>query len=573
MFKTYVEKVRGKKRTVCCCTGYLFLMGIVCLYEFFGKYNGDNNKIGILQISVLCIWAVFAFVMSCVISIKEDTINGLPCISKKIMVFISIVIFLVYRVLFLINHKGYFSFDEFYHISTLNRDYVTSYDRAPYINGMVKMLCKVLWQSDFIVKLVPLILGAISFGCALYLLYNIYDNSYWILIISIILIFVPYIANNHFYIRMYVFLEAIFMLDSLLFYNAVKKRDDGGCAYIALAVLLTTLYTIYTSDFSAKAILLIVATVSLYYFFYEDLISIFKKYKIVRIIGVIFLVCCLSIVAYLVAVKQHWIRSSLLESELALKVLGMNLETFYHAESPVFLKFIFLRNFYVSIPFLFSAIYICKRKDNTKKILFIVSILPLLGYIILLYNSHLIRTYMAFFPIVCIVAYLSFDKIKLSNKQYWALLIGVLVLSLNGTRSFWNSPGIANETGASNVGGAMKIVNNYEKQDYEIVSLMTYKTQTAYFDLLDIDISLNREDLKEELRRKDNTLTSFDASAKADILIIDELEKIFASNKRRIIVADNIGLSLLKSLKWEEIDKQNIEMKEIKGNAGIVIVN
>ena len=238
----------------------------------------------------------------------------------------------------------------------------------------------------------------------------------------------------------------------------------------------------------------------------------------------------------------------------------------------MFLEFIFIRNFYISIPFLVSSICIFKSKNGGKEILFIISGLPLLGYMVFLYNSYLLRTYMAFFPILCIVAYVAFNKLRLSNLQYSAVIIGVFVLSLNGTKEFWKTPGINHETGASNSGEAVESARNYEEQGYEIVSLMSYKTQAAYFDLLDTKLNLNREDLREELMHKE-LLTSDDAGVKVDALIRDELEKIFASEIKRVIVADDVGMRFLRSTKRETLESENIEIRAIEGNASIAIVN
>lgn len=567
MIKRFIEKLRNKRKTLWYCAGYLLLLGIVCFYEFYWK--DSNYIIGIPQVLILI---VFILAISCIVSIKCDKINELPSISSKTAIFMSAVIFLVYRIVFLVKHKGFFSFDEFYHISTLNPDYVTNYDRAPYINGMVKILCNILGQSDLIVKLVPFILGSISFGCALYLLYNIYDNSYWMIIVSLILIFMPYIANNHFYIRMYVFLEAVFMIDCVLFYKAVKKGEHGGKVNIALAIILTALYALNTNDSSSKVLLVVMITAGSYYFLEKDMVSLFNKYTVIKVGAIAVFISCLIVIIYLIAVKQHWIESSLLESEMVIKVLGTNLEIFYHANSPVFLEFIFIRNFYISIPLLLSLFCTFRDNNDGNKILFIISGLPLLGYMILLYNSYLLRTYMAFFSVLCILAYVVFNKLRLSNLQYWAVLVGVLVLSLSGTKEFWKTPGINHETAACNLGEAMETARNLEEQGYEIISLMSYKTQSAYFDLLDIELNLNREDLREELMHKE-LLTSDDAGIKVNTCIRNELEKIFASDIRRVIVADHIGMKFLGSMKQDVLKGRNIEIRQVEGNAGVAIVN
>lgn len=212
--------------------------------------------------------AVFGLMLavSGVIARYEDVIEKLLNIKKKHAVIISSIIFFAYRIAFMVMHKGFLAIDEFRHISTLNPNFVTDYNRAPYVNMAVKAICLLFGQNDLAVKFVPFIMGTISFLCCMYLLYSIYDNPYWIISISSILTFMPYISFNHFYIRMYVFLEAIVMLDCLLFYNAEKKKGTkyekiNICAVVVLAIL----YSLYTKDLSAHALLLLSIAASLYY--------------------------------------------------------------------------------------------------------------------------------------------------------------------------------------------------------------------------------------------------------------------------------------------------------------------
>lgn len=581
MWNKIVKKIKERRTTFFCCIMFFLLLDIY-LYYMCSKANlvpFSNCETGSFNKGLLCVFGLLliiflTLIVSGVISLYYSTIDDLLKIEKLHAVIISIITFFMYRIFFIVKYQGFFSFDEFYHISTLNSDYVTDYARARYINFMEKIICNIFGQTDFTVKLVPFILGTVSFLCGLYLLYKIYNKPYWILTISSILIFMPYIAYNHFYIRMYVFLEAVVMIDCLLIYNAeVKRGTKWGVLYIVLAEVLTILYSANTKDFSAKALFILVTVAGLYYFFRNAVKVAVGKYLVVRIGGMILFICLVIAVGYIIAAKQHWIKTSFLESDFLIKLMGINLETFYHADDSAFLKFIFGKYFYISIPFCLSCVYVWKQKIEFNKILFIIAGLPLLGYMVLLYNSHLLRTYIAFFPIVCILSFLAADKLKLSNLQHLAIVIVATVLILNIEDSFWESPSIPYETNSCNLGEAVAIARNLEQEGYKIVTLMTYETQSAYFDLLEADTNLNQADLKYEIRRSGKSYTGEEEDILASEMINNKLLQILSSDIQQVIIADVNGTGRLKMLGIEDTEGKKYKKINLEGATSVVIVN
>ena len=541
-----------------------------------GNINEISTKLNGYSIVIVGIFLSVMIMVSFIVLKYENILEyKLKKFNKKWAVIVSCMLYFSYRIIFLVFHKGYFAFDEFYHISTLNSNYITAYDRALYINNVVEIMCNIFGKSDLTVKLVPFCLGSISFLCCLYLLYNIYDTPYWIVTISAILIYTPYIQYNHFYIRMYIFLEALVMLNCVLLYKAEQKKGTKWeIINILLAGALTILYSMNTEDISAKAILILMGTVTVYYFGRNYVDTFFYK-KIWRNIGILSLVLSSGV---LFATKMNWIKvPSILRS-----LLEMGTEnSFYYSTSPVVLQFIFGKYLYVTLPFVLSLLFIWKKRIENKKVLFLTAGLVLSGYVAILHNVYMIRTFAAFLPIMCVLSYLIFDKAKISCIQHIMIIIIAMILTFNLQDNFWNIPSIPNETYSMDYSQVVALKDDYKAQGYEVVTMMTYKTQSAYFDLLDADINLNLADIKIKiLGKEDDKVTNAELqdeklNNEAIELINENLEQILASNIPRVIVADDVGIAIfqLQNAELKKKCEDKYELKSYKGGTGIIVVN
>lgn len=532
--------------------------------------NGRSNlfSIGIFFLAAILIVIITTFAIKC-----HEKIDNLLKLQKKYAIFISGILFLSCRISFLLTHVGFFSNDEFHHISTLNADYITSYEWALYINHFADILCGIFGQSDLVVKLIPLIMGCISFLCGLYLLYNIYDNPYLIIAVSSILTFMPNVMFNHFYIRMYVFLEAVIMIDSALFYAAQKKKGTKWEKIDILFIgIITFLYVWTTGDVTVVALLMLLIALGLYYYYINyrktDLRGIFT-----RKIGLFCVLICIGILG-IVIVEQPLIRTL-----IEIMQQGGHIESF-HEDYPVFLEFIFYKIFYISFPFIVSFIYVWKRKIDNVKVLFLMAGLPLLGYAVFFHSTRYLRTYAAFLPIMCILSYLIFDKIRLFRLQNYVFLVIVILLTFNIQSNFWQFPCIPNEVPASNLGGAAALTKNLEEQGYETVTLMTFEKQSAYFDWLDVGTNLNNIDLKKEVWKEMNPKEDYNETLSMDeglndkvmAIIENEIEQIFESDTKKVIIADEYGSSIFRSIYRKEWGEK-CEIKRFVGNAKVIIIN
>lgn len=541
-------------------------------YIVIKNINAIDDKFNMYSVGMVCLAVVAAAAISWLIAKYYMGINHALTINKRRAAGISVLFFLVYRIIFLIRHVGFFAIDEFRHIATVNPDYITDYRRAVYINHMAEIICKIFGQSDYAVKAVPFLMGVISFLCALYLLYNIYDNPYWILTVSVILTCLPYVIFNHSYIRMYAFFEAVIMLNCVLFYNAEKRRGTKWEKISLLIVgVLTVLYTGNTKDLTASALLLLMLAAAVYYLYKNYFKSKMNKNFLKKIWKILLVVCC----GAAIAVGAGWDR---IKGILGTLVRMSSNERFY-VDTPVFLEYIFIKMFYISIPFLISFVYIWRKKEEDKKNLFMIAGLPLAVYAVVLHNVYYLRTYNAFIPIMCIIAYLVFDKLKLSELQHWAIIIVVMVLTINAEDNFWKFPAMTNEVAFANLSDAVTLAKELEKQGYEIVPVLTDQRQLAYFDLLEVDTNLDIEDIKTEIWESRTGIKYNDTAYKDEKLIREAKDiinngimQIFESNDKKVLITDESGTGIF----WSVFDEQwneKCEVRRFAGNVDVIIVN
>ncbi|WP_160558421.1 hypothetical protein [Parablautia muri] len=532
-----------------------------------------NGKFNLYSLGLLFLVSIIIVIVLTFITRFYEKINDLPKLRKKYAIIISGILFLSCRIVFLLTHKGFFSNDEFHHISTLNADYVTSYEWGLYINHLAYILNNIFGLRDLAVKLVPFLAGSVSFLCCLYLLYNIYDNPYWIITISSIITFMPNVIFNHFYIRMYVFLEAVIMIDSALFYSAQKKKGTKWERISLLLIgIITFLYVWNTKDVTVVALLMLLIIAGLYYFYINYGKTGLKRFP-PRKIGLFCGLICIVILEIIIA-EQPLIRTL-----IEIMQQGGHIESFIESY-PVFLEFVFYKIFYISFPFIVSLIYAWKRKIDNVKVLFFIAGLPLLGYAVFFHNTRYLRTYVAFLPIMCISAYLIFDKIRLFRIQNYVIFVIAVLLTFNIQNNFWQFPCVPNEVPSSDLGGAAVLTKDLEEQGYEIVTMMTLEKQSAYFDWLDVETNLNIVDLRKKVWAESNTEEDYNEVLSMDeelndkvmVIITNEIEKIFESDIKRVIIADEYGSSIFRSIyKKEWGDK--CEIKRFVGNTKVIIVN
>lgn len=345
----------------------------------------------------------------------------------------------------------------------------------------------------------------------------------------------------------------------LVYYVERKKDNKWGKISMLLADLAALSYCMNVKDLSSKALLVLMIAVNVYFFLGKKIKALIGKNLCLKIVAAVLFAGGIVATAYFIAVKQHWISSSLLKKISVFA--GMDLETFYHADSPVFIEFLFAKMHYVVIPFVISMLCILRKKQSKNKMLFMMAGLPMLGYFLLFYDSYLIRSYIAYFPVICILAFLAFDRFKISGCCQIAVILSVTVLTINIQSDFWVYPSIPGETGFINLGGAIEYARDLEKRGYEIVPMMAFETQSAYFELLDAKINLNTADILIDGKTDEK-------------FIKNTLKQLLQSDEQRAVVAEAKGVYLFQEIiEGTQNEKYDFRIRKFAGNAAVIVIN
>ena len=146
--------------------------------------------------------------------------------NKKTMAFGCYFFFVIWRIILIAHYEGWYAFDETYHISSSNAEFykISLYDRAVYINDIIRWLSEYIGKSYYVYKLIPFVLSGISFGALLYVLYHVVTHTYSIVIFTFIISFHGVIIYNHLYIREYIWDEAVW---SVLVFLLYKMQQQG----------------------------------------------------------------------------------------------------------------------------------------------------------------------------------------------------------------------------------------------------------------------------------------------------------------------------------------------------------
>ena len=108
-------------------------------------------------------------------------------------------IYAFFSLSFIIRFNGYFAHDELYHLAASNAVFfaVSRYNRAPYLNLTIHFLSSVFGQNYFIYKLIPYVLGLISFSIFLYLIYHLSEHTYSIICFAFLMCTQPLDRQSH----------------------------------------------------------------------------------------------------------------------------------------------------------------------------------------------------------------------------------------------------------------------------------------------------------------------------------------------------------------------------------------
>jgi len=493
--------------------------------------------------------------------------------NKRVALIICFIIFIIANVILIIINIDSYAFDEFYHIGSANLSFDTDYKRAIYINYLVKLFSQVFGGSYYTIRLIPLIVGLISFVCLLFLVSKLCESTLCIYISAFIMTFHSLFMFNHIYIRLYVFQELSYMVGALFLYFYSVHKEKYRIVYLILFELTMTLYAVFTNDSSAIAMLAIGITVGILIYFHK-----FKlKYHILFPLSVICLLIVFCIKNNYIYFKDNYIFDGIYD-----------FLTFYiNKDIPVFLLFLL---FAYTIPLWsilrFPGFNITSEKREQLYPLWLLAFLPLLAYAILFYDNNLLRTFTPYMGAGVIICCVYIDHIKQNRSKLLIvifIILGNICLSYPeiNIKNFWGEPSIKDETYLKYYGDLLNDLRLAEEEGYQIVTVLGMIQEEKYFNITPT-ISLtkvgdNNRIIVSERKFRFNLNKILLENSKITIIgerkFRNNFDKILLENSRIAIVVDQLGTDRLIEYDYYDLLINQFKYVEYDGFMYIFFIN
>ena len=181
--------------------------------------------------------------------------------KEKRLIIMMYALYVVFALAITWHFSGQYAIDEFFHLSATDKTFfeTTVYNRAPYLNGIIRFFASVFGRGLAGHKLIPCILGMISSSIYFFLFYKSMKHVYSLCCFMFVMSTHSLLVANHVYIRMYIFDECMIAILCLILY--IYTRTSKLWKKILLNVLYFTcsifLYLFQTGEESSLAIVLV----------------------------------------------------------------------------------------------------------------------------------------------------------------------------------------------------------------------------------------------------------------------------------------------------------------------------
>lgn len=450
---------------------------------------------------------------------------------------ICIFLYVAVSAFFMVKSYGVYSIDEFYSLGSADLDFETAYNRTVYMNFLVRLFSKLFGQSFYVFKMIPEIMGGISFGCALYLMTKLCKKNSTILVGSVAITFNALILFNHIYIRHYVCQEMIYMIGMVLVYLYTESKSKFRIGFLLINLVVSLIYHNNTGDESGYAMVAIAAVMCIMALICKVLPKILGS----KIIWSVAFLGWGIVEVFVILLKKQMIDYT---SNGTLKWIHYVL-SFYQTDMFTFVLFLILVDLSVVIALLAILFKLAKNKFEDEQPLFLLvyTCLPIIAYFSFFFNNNLLRTFNPYITAGIVIFAIFYDGLKGKIKGFLAMLVVVnLTFSYypfpTGLVDFWSEPGVGEEIYTRNYNNIIDEAREAEQEGYEIVPMLTLTHQEHYFGL-NPEISLTILDDNNKTIREDEE-------------IVKILEELIASGEKYVLTADTLGRDVLVRIGWFE---------------------
>lgn len=480
--------------------------------------------------------------------------------SKYAIMGMMTMLFIGVQIFMLVRFRGCFAFDEFFHIYSINdkADGVI-YNRALYINWLERIFVYLFGWNDIVVKCVPVLAGMISFFCLSILSVKLYKRPITIILFLISIIFQPLVLCNHFYIRMYIFIELVLSLSIFVLYYVKKGNFKYRNWLFAIVILLNLGYVKYTNDFSRYMMALLLCVYICYFLtppnILEKFFSLFRKKKV--LFSTVFMVLLGE--AIVIAVKCNI--GGINESDLRIiKILNDLICNPAYTNGNGILKYFFKYGILILVLFMHSIIIIWKKKDSYWMFLSLVALIPLSIFLLALYDINYLRALAGFIPVIMFLVFYggenSFKPVLMMAVQ----IIAVIVFSfVSYPREYADGPFIRYEIGMRDTRTVYDLMEKEMEMGREAVYFLSADYATYYFDIFP-DHNCTYTTIRRECNRDEDKIYEYYERA---------FRELMNSGKKMIVLTDNYSTSML--IQHGLIEEWNIRFSPLSIDGGWVI--
>lgn len=450
--------------------------------------------------------------------------------NRKYVIALSVFIYVAVSAFFVIMSYGVYNVDEFYSLGSADLEFDTIYDRSVYMNGLVRLFSSLFGRSYYVFRMIPELIGAVSYGCALYLMSKLCKKNSSILIGSLAVTFNALILFNHIYVRHYAVQELVYMIGLFFVYKYVKSTNKLKIAYLLIFVVIAKKYRIYTGDESGMALY----AISLIMCIMAVLSKWLPKILYNKYIWIVAIIGWSILEEFVILLKKQMIHYS---QDSILEWIHYVL-SFYQTDMFTYFLFLLFVDLVVVIAIVTTFFRLVKVKFEDKQDLFLLVYicLPIIAYFSFFFNNNLLRTFIPYMTAGIVLLAYFLDGIAGKKK----IGLGVLV-ALNtifsfypfpqGLVEFWSDPRVGEEIYSRDYQTWLDEARAAEQEGYEIIPMLTLTHEEHYFDI-DAEISLTILDEDNNLIHEDDELESM-------------LSQLMESGEKYVLIVDPLGKDAL----------------------------
>lgn len=367
-------------------------------------------------------------------------------------------ILITFKLLFTVSNPGSF-IDEYLHIKAAMTNFEWAYLRGKYVSYAIFLGLYWFGQKLLVLKLIPCLVGIINTILLYLIARNISLSQQSKIILLVIYTLSPWIILNHFYIRMYVFLE-LTIYSIILCLTTLERYKNKlpfliKCVLIVTPIIIITVYFYFTIDISKwLPIIVFLILVFVQSFFYFNPNLQFSDKQSITIGGLLFICTFLALV---------------IQDNAAIRI----------ADSPFlgsissdykFLYYFFQLNIIITLFFIVGVIYALQEHTVVSKLIAIIGSTCLILHSIGGYDYQLLRTIFYFHGIYYLLAVYGVSKLvaiqPIKAIQYIAFSLLFLTIIMNYPNDFYQYPRVPGEVDYRDYKNAFIYINHQNKEQY-----------------------------------------------------------------------------------------------------------